>query len=475
VHSDPTRWGRIDDDGSVYVITASGERLIGSWQAGTREEGLAHYHTRFEDLVTEVELLENRLKAHPDDAAAIRGNAETLRATLPTAAAIGDLDSLDTRLAGVIRDSESADEKVKADRAQRRVEATARKEALVEEAEQIGESSEDWKSAGDRLREIFEEWKTIRGVDRKTDDVLWKRYSRARDAFNRRRGSHFAELDRSRAAARKLKEDIVARAEELKDSRDWNATARAFRDLMTEWKQAGRAPRDLDEKLWAAFKSAQDFFFAARNADAEERDREFLDNAAAKDALIAEYDPQIDPAKDLEGARAKLRELQDKWEAIGYVPRSQVREFENKIAALEKRVSDAADTQWRRTDPAAQARAAQFTAKVEEFTAQAEAAEAKGNTKKAEQLRAQAAQWQEWADAAVHAVEALYRRTYLGFPAGGFSPPAACRPAALRWAARERRSSTNAAVACSSARIFSCTAATWSWCFSSRRASANAA
>lgn len=407
VHRDPTRWGRIDDDGSVYVITASGERLIGSWQAGTREEGLAHYHTRFEDLVTEVELLENRLKAHPDDAAAIRGNAETLRATLPTAAAIGDLDSLDTRLAGVIRDSESADEKVKADRAQRRVEATAHKEALVEEAEQIGESSEDWKSAGDRLREIFEEWKTIRGVDRKTDDVLWKRYSRARDAFNRRRGSHFAELDRSRAAARKLKEDIVARAEELKDSRDWNATARAFRDLMTEWKQAGRAPRDLDEKLWAAFKSAQDFFFAARNADAEERDREFLDNAAAKDALIAEYDPQIDPAKDLEGARAKLRELQDKWEAIGYVPRSQVREFENKIAALEKRVSDAAETQWRRTDPAAQARAAQFTAKVEEFTAQAEAAEAKGNTKKAEQLRAQAAQWQEWADAAVHAVEDL--------------------------------------------------------------------
>ena len=220
-------------------------------------------------------------------------------------------------------------------------------------------------------------------------------------------GSHFAELDRSRAAARKLKEDIVARAEELKDSRAWNATTRAFRDLMTEWKQAGRAPRDLDEKLWAAFKSAQDFFFAARNADAEERDREFLDNAAAKDALIAEYDPQIDPAKDLEGARAKLRELQDKWEAIGYVPRSQVREFENKIAALEKRVSDAADTQWRRTDPAAQARAAQFTAKVEEFTAQAEAAEAKGNTKKAEQLRAQAAQWQEWADAAVHAVEDL--------------------------------------------------------------------
>ncbi|AEX72352.1 hypothetical protein CDCE8392_1364 [Corynebacterium diphtheriae CDCE 8392] len=113
----------------------------------------------------------------------------------------------------------------------------------------------------------------------------------------------------------------------------------------------------------------------------------------------------IDPAQGLESAREKLRELQEKWEAIGYVPRNRVREYEEKIANLEKRVTEAADAQWRRTDPAAQARAAQFISKVEEFTAQAAEAEVKGNTKKAEQLRAQAEQWQEWADAAINAVE----------------------------------------------------------------------
>lgn len=407
VSNDPKKWGRIEADGSVYVITASGERLIGSWQAGTIEEGFAHYGTRFDDLATEVELLENRLKAHPDDAATIRANAETIRQSLPTATVIGDLDSLDKRLGSIITDSEAADEKVKAERAERRAAAIARKEALAAEAEEIGENSEEWKTAGDRLRDILEEWKPIRGIDRKTDDALWKRYSRARDAFNRRRGSHFAELDRNRAAARKRKEEIVARAEELKDSREWNDTARAFRDLMAEWKQAGRAPRDLDDKLWKAFKAAQDHFFSARNAETEERDREFLDNATAKQALIDEYDPLINPANGLDEARAKLRELQEKWEQIGYVPRGQVREFENKIAALEKRVTEAADAQWRRTDPAAQARAAQFTAKVDEFNAQADAAEAQGNTSKAEKLRAQAAQWQEWADAAVHAIEDL--------------------------------------------------------------------
>lgn len=317
---------------------------------------------------------------------------------------IGDLDGLDKRLHAIIDASASAGEQARAARAERRAQAIARKEALAEEAETIGESATDWKVAGDRLRDILEEWKTIRGIDRKTDDALWKRYSRARDAFNRRRGSHFAELDRGRAAARRVKEDLVARAEQLKNSTDWNETARAFRDLMAEWKAAGRAPRDIDDKLWAAFKAAQDHFFATRNAASEERDREFLDNAAAKSALIEEYDAKINPGKDLESARHYLRELQEKWEEIGYVPRGRVREFEDKIARLERRVTEAAEAQWRRTDPEAQARAAQFTAKVEEFTAAADAAEARGNTKKAEQLRAQAAQWQEWANAALEAV-----------------------------------------------------------------------
>ena len=135
-----------------------------------------------------------------------------------------------------------------------------------------------------------------------------------------------------------------------------------------------------------------------------DRDKQFAENAAAKDALIAEYDSQIDPSKSIDAAKAKLRELQEKWEEIGFVPRKQVREYESKISALEKRVSDAEDSQWRRTDPEAQARVAQFQAKVDEFTAQAEAADAKGNAKKAEELRAQAQQWQEFADAAAAAV-----------------------------------------------------------------------
>mgnify|MGYP002755693571 FL=1 len=402
--SDPSKFGRVDEDGNVFLTRGGQERQIGSWQAGTPEEGLAHYGQRYDDLVTEVELIETRLRAHPEDADSLRKSAEALKASLTDAAVIGDIDAVEARLDKAIDASDTAREKAKEQKAQRREQAIARKEALAAEAEDLAENSTEWKAAGDRIRAILEEWRGIRGIDRATDDELWKRYSRARDSFNRRRGSHFAELDRNRAQARKTKEELVERAEALKDSTDWGHTARAYRDLMTEWKAAGRAPREVDDKLWERFRAAQDHFFEARNAINAERDREFEANAEAKNALIAEYDSLIDPAKGLGAAKAKLRELQDKWDEIGFVPRGRVREFEDKIGRIEKRVSEAEDSRWRKTDPAQQDKVNQFQVKADDFIKQAEAAEAKGDATKAASLREQAKQWQEFADVAAKAV-----------------------------------------------------------------------
>jgi hypothetical protein len=403
--SDPTEWGRVDDSGAVYVRTADGERQVGSWQAGSPEEGLAHFGLRFDDLVAEVTLLEARLQSHPQDAGKTRASAETLAEQVPTAAAVGDLDSLAARLTAVIERSGVVESEARRHKEEERAAAIARKEALAVEAEEIGESSTQWKAAGDRLREILDEWKTIRGIDRKTDDALWKRFSKAREAFNRRRGSHFAELDRNRASVKRVKEELVERAESLSGSTDWNDTATAFRRLMDEWKAAGRAPREADDALWKRFKAAQDTFFDARHAAAAERDAEFEGNATAKESLLAEYASRIDPGKNLAAARSALRELQTRWEEIGKVPRDKMGQLEGRIRALEKSVSDAADVEWRRTDPEAKARAAQFWVRVEDFEEQAAKAEAAGKAKDAEKARTQAAQWREWAEAAEKAVD----------------------------------------------------------------------
>ncbi|MEW5810982.1 MAG: DUF349 domain-containing protein [Actinomycetota bacterium] len=397
--SDPHRFGRVDPDGTVWLITAAGERQIGSWQAGDAEAAYAHFGRRFDDLQTEVVLLEHRLTSGSGDARKIRTAASALADTLPEAHVLGDVDSLAQRLAAIITQADSASQEEKARREEFRAQQTARKEALAVEAEELAATATQWKAAGDRLRAILDEWKTISGVDRKTDDALWKRYSAARETFNRRRGSHFAELDRERAGARQAKEALCVRAEELSGSTDWGATSATFRDLLTEWKAAGRAAKDVDDALWQRFKSAQDTFFSARNAATAERDAEFAANAEAKEALLAEAE-RIDPS-DRDAARAALRTIGDKWDAIGKVPRERAPELERRMRAVEKKIRDAPTGG---VDPEAQARADQFRERAEQFERQAEKAEAAGRTKDAEQARASAQQWRQWAEAAAEAL-----------------------------------------------------------------------
>jgi Domain of Unknown Function (DUF349) len=394
--SDPHRFGRVDPDGTVWLVTSAGERVIGSWQAGDPEAAYAHFGRRFEDLCTEVELLERRLASGTGDARKIQSSATALEEGLPTAAVLGDVDTIAARLS-IIR--ERADETAQAEKARReehRSAQIARKEALAAEAEELAANSVHWKVAGDRMRAILEEWRTITGLDRKTDDALWKRYSAARETFNRRRGSHFAELDRERASARQVKEGLCERAEELAPSTDWSATAAVFRQLLTDWKAAGRAAKDVDDALWRRFKAAQDTFFGARNAVTAGRDAELHANATAKEELLAMAE-KLDTS-DLDAARAELRSIAAKWDAIGKVPRERTSELERRLRAVEKRVREAADSN--RGDPQAAERAEQFRSRAEQFEQQAEKAEAAGRTAEAEEARANAAQWREWAETA---------------------------------------------------------------------------
>src|ERR1700712_418172 len=96
-----SEWGRIDDDGTVFVRTVDGERAVGSWQAGDAEAGLSYYERRYEDLATEIALLEARLSSGAGDAKATWGQAATLQDSLVDASVVGDLAALDERLKSI--------------------------------------------------------------------------------------------------------------------------------------------------------------------------------------------------------------------------------------------------------------------------------------------------------------------------------------------------------------------------------------
>jgi hypothetical protein len=392
--SDPTGWGRVDDDGTVYVRTAEGERAVGSWQAGDPAAGLAHYGRRYDDLATEVSLLEARLKAHTGNPGEIKNKAQVLAESIPTAAAVGDLDGLAARARAMVDTADSAAAESRAEKAAARSAQIARKEALAAEAEQIGAESTAWKAAGDRLKAIVEEWKTIRGIDRKTDEQLWTRFAAARDAFGRRRGAHFASLDAQRGEARAAKQELIKEAQKLATSTDWGPTSAAMRSLMDRWKAVPRTGRDGDDDLWKEFRAAQDVFFAARSESDKKRTGEEQANQQLKEELLAEAE-KLDPNLDLRGAQNALRKIQERYDAIGHVPRGVMRSLEDRMQAVEQKVRGASDNSRARTAPenpmVTSMRAA--VSKAEEQLAKAEAA---GDTRRIEEAQANLVTRREW-------------------------------------------------------------------------------
>lgn len=379
--SDWTAFGRVDPDGTVYVKTAAGERAVGSWHAGTPEEGLAHFARRFADLVTEVDLIESRLHRGAADATQALASIRRLRDSLDQAHAVGDFDGLAARLDKLAAVAEEKASAARAAREAARAEALARKTALVEEAERIAAESTSWKSAGDRLKEILEEWKTIRGIDKKSDGELWKRYAAARDAFARRRGAHFASLDAQRKQAQARKEELLAEAEALADSTDWVTTANRLKELMSEWKAAPRAAKEAEQRLWERFRAAQDRFFTRRSEVYSARDAELRANLQRREELVAAAEA-LDVDADPRAAQARLREIQAQWHETGRVPREASAALDRRLRAVEEKVRAAMDTAWRRTEPSANPLLMQMREQVAEAEQRLARARAAGDAKR---------------------------------------------------------------------------------------------
>jgi hypothetical protein len=386
VSSDP--WGRVDETGTVYVRTADGEQVVGSWQAGSPDEALAYFERKYEGLVVEIGLLEKRVQTTDLSAKDAQAAIDHLREQVDAHHAVGDLDALRARLDKLGETVEARREERKAQRARQADEARHAKEALVTEAEELARSDQ-WRAAGERLRALVDTWKGLPRLDRKSDDELWHRFSHARSAFSKRRKAHFAQLDAQREEARKTKERLVAEAESLSDSTDWGPTAARYRELMAEWKAAGRAQREHEDDLWNRFRGAQDVFFAARSSVFAERDAEQAENLKLKEELAEEAEKLL-PITDLKAARAAFRSINERWEAIGHVPRDARGRVEGRMHTVDRAIQEAEEAEWRRTNPEARARAegltGQLQAAVDKLKGQIEQARAQGNTAKADKL-----------------------------------------------------------------------------------------
>lgn len=367
--SDSSRWGRVAEDGTVYVRTDDGEREVGSFPGAEPAEALAYYERKFVDLAGQVSLLEQRARRGAP-ASDVARSVRTLRTTIDGAAAVGDLASLTRRLDAL--DTEVGDlsrEQREAHRAEQ-TEAVAERTRIVEEAEALAArdaATVQWKQASAQLDELFGRWRSHQQdaprLPKRDADELWKRFRTARSTVEQHRRDFFAGLDAEHRGVRERKERLIAEAEALAPR--GAAAVPEYRELLTRWKAAGRAGRRADDQLWDRFKAAGDAVYRAKAEVDAATDEEYGANLVAKEALLAEAEPLVD-SSDVDAARSALTSIQRRWEAVGRVPRASVRDVEDRMRRVETSVRRLDEERWRRTDPEKKARSEGLAGQLED-------------------------------------------------------------------------------------------------------------
>jgi len=406
---DPAKFGRVGEDGTVYVITPTGDRAVGSYPGKTADEALAYFVKKFEMAASEVALLAARIRSGamvPSDA---HEAVNKLRTQILELNGVGDLANLAQsleKIPALITEHEGAYQARKAaqnaEREARKLEAAAIKEKIVAEAESLIESIA-WKVTTARLKELLDDWKKAPRLDKKIDAALWKRFSSSRNKFDKRRRTHFSNLDSEQKKVATTKESIVKEAESLANSREWLNTAKKYKELMDQWKAAGRGKKSADTALWNRFKTAQDTFFKAKNADMDKRKGSMVENLAKREAMIVEFEALL-PITDFKSAKKEFYDLMGKWQKIGMTDRKKRASFDSRIKKIEDEINELERNFQRKSDPSAKAQANKvvqgLAEAIENYEKQAAKAEAAGQTAKAMVAREAAAARRGWLEEA---------------------------------------------------------------------------
>ncbi|MFB2583940.1 DUF349 domain-containing protein [Herbiconiux liukaitaii] len=404
--SEQQPWGRVDDDGSVYVREAEGERLVGQYPDGTTEEALAYFERKFTDLAGQVTLLEQRAKRGAP-AADIAKALKSISAAVESANAVGDLAALRTRLEALSSTVSEITEKQSAEAQAEVAQAIVDRTEIVVEIEALAghdPAKAQWKTVTSKIDELFGRWQKHQQdgprIPRSEAQELWKRFREARTSLETQRKAFFSELDQVHRDARTRKQALVERAEALESRGSDGITA--YRDLLTEWKATGRAGKKYDDALWDRFKAAGDVLYSARSEVVARDEGEFGENLTQKLALLDEAEPLLTET-DRTKAREALTSIQRRWDEIGKVPRDQVKPVEDRLRKVEAAVRKLDEDHWQRNNPEKKARseglASQLTGAIEKLQREIDDAKTAGDTRKVKELQEALDARKVWLDA----------------------------------------------------------------------------
>ena len=387
-------YGRVDEENNVYVFDNGSERKVGQYPGVSMAEALAYFERKFAELESNVRILEQRVKGKAD-AASISKAAQKLSADLLEPGAVGNIQDLRDRVANVT----PSIEQMKKDRSEATEKAAAQvlvtRRDIAAKAQELAEKDPkktQWKAASAQMNELFEKWqqsqKDAPRIPRKDSEPIWKLFSQARTKFEANKRAFFSALSAESKNVRAKKTTLVTQAEALVTKGADSASE--YRKLLDQWKLAGRSQGAQDNQLWDRFKAAGDSIYAVRKEVIAKESVEFKANYEAKLLIIAEAE-KLDPLVNLAEAKKLLLLIQNRYEKAGKVPKDKIRETDDRMRAVEKKIKDAEQENWRKSDPAAIERTNGVLSQLEQSIAKLEqelkAAEAANDSSKIQKAK----------------------------------------------------------------------------------------
>lgn len=207
-----------------------------------------------------------------------------------------------------------------------------KKEDLIKklevDADFKGSKIKEWNSKTKEILALQKEWETVGPVPRENGKEINKQFWGLFKHFFQSKNHFFKELDEIRQVNKSKAEELIAKAESIKENKDWQQTANQMISLQQEWKQIGPTPEKVRDDLYQRFKVACDAFFENRRNSNKQVNREFDQNLEAKEELIKKIKEE---AKGSTLAESTLEGYIAKFNTLGFVPRKNMKEIVHKF------------------------------------------------------------------------------------------------------------------------------------------------
>lgn len=206
---------------------------------------------------------------------------------------------------------------------QKEEENLTHKTALCEKIEAVDltaiKTATAWEAQTQQIIEMQKEWRTIGFAPQKMNVKIFERFRGACDRFFTEKAAFFKRLKEEQAQNLAKKTELCEKAEALKDSTDWKATADKLMQIQKEWKTIGAVPKKHSESLWQRFIGACDYFFEQKGKNTASQRGEEKENLQKKEQVIEKLKALLESDEE-ENKQDAVRELMREWNEIGFVP-----------------------------------------------------------------------------------------------------------------------------------------------------------